>query len=287
MNPRYPVFIPTKGRSESRLTMKMFDALGVPYTIFVEEQEAEAYAKFINPARIHVLPHRDQGLTVTRNYIWDFAARSGLKRFWTFDDNISGLYRFNRNLKVPCSDATVMRVAEKFVDRYANVPIAGLNYFMFVKRKDGHVPPYYLNTRVYSNMLIETGAVDQAGIPFRNVTFFNDDTDLCLRVLKAGSCTVLFNAFLIRKQTTMTVAGGLTDYYLKTDKRREFAEELQAAHPDCVRVVWKWGRWHHAVDYSRFKQQLKRRPGVTVRPGVNNYGMVLQERTADGWCDLV
>lgn len=282
MNPKWPVFIPSKGRSDSRMTMKMFDALGVPYTIFVEPQEFDLYVPHISPERIHVLPHRDCGLTVTRNYIWDYAESRGHDWFWTFDDNISGLYRFNHNLKTPCADGTVMAVIEDFASRYDNLAITGMNYFMFVKRKYV-VPPYILNTRVYSNMLIRTGIRDRAGNRFRNVTFYNDDTDLCLRVLKDGWATVLFNAFLIYKQTTMTVAGGMTDYYEKTDRRLEFAQELRRAHPDVVQVVEKWGRWHHQVDYSRFTQPLRRRPGVVVPDRVNDFGMVLQERIGGEW----
>lgn len=283
MNPSFPVFIPSKGRAESRLTVKMFDKLGVPYTVFVEPQQFDDYAAVIDTARLHVLPHQNKGLTVTRNYIWDYAAERGYEWFWTFDDNIKALYRFNRNLKTPCADATVIAAIEHFAQRYDNLAICGMNYFMFVKRKY-IIPPYILNTRIYSNMLIRTRATDVNGQPFRNVTFYNDDTDLCLRVLKSGLTTVLFNAFLIEKATTMTVAGGMTDYYKETDKRREFVDELVQAHPDIVTATEKWGRNHHQVNYSGFKQQLHR--SGDVRAGVNNFGMVLQERTDRGWQDV-
>lgn len=260
----------------------MFDALQVPYTIFVEEQEYDSYATHVKPDRIHVLPHRDKGLTVTRNYIWDLAATQGHEYFWTFDDNIDGLYYYNRNLKTPCADATIMRAIEDFAQRYENLAICGMNYFMFVKRKY-IIPPYILNTRIYSNMLIRTFAKNKEGHPYRNVTFYNDDTELCLRVLKDRWCTVLFNTFLIYKQTTMTVSGGMTDYYEQTDKRLEFVKELQDAHPDVVKLTEKWGRWHHQVDYSGFKHQLRRRPGVVIPDRVNNFGMVLQEKIDGKW----
>jgi hypothetical protein len=264
------------------MTIRMFEKLGVPYTIFVEPQEYDAYVKHVASQKIHILPHQNKGLTVTRNYIWDYAAERGYEWFWTFDDNIDGLYRFNHNLKTPCADATVLAVVEDFASRYENLAITGLNYFMFVKRKYV-IPPYILNTRIYSNMLIRTFAQDKTGKPYRNVTFFNDDTDLCLRVLKDGWCTVLFNAFLIYKQTTMTVNGGMTDYYNETNKRLEFVKELQDAHPDIVRLTEKWGRYHHHVDYSSFKQQLRRCQDVEIPNRINNFRMVLQERIGDKW----
>lgn len=282
MNPRYPVFIPTRGRADSRMTIRMFDRLGVPYTIFVEPQERDSYAEHVAANRIHVLPHQDKGVTVTRNYIWDYAESIGAERYWTFDDNIDGLYRFNYNLKTPCADGTILAVMENFTDRYSNLAITGPNYFMFVKRKYV-IPPYILNTRVYSAMLIQTKIVGLDNEKLRWVTYFNEDTDLCLRVLKAGYATILFSAFLVYKQTTMTMKGGNSDFYAATDKRREFVEELVHHHPDVARLTEKWGRWHYHVDYSGFKQRLKRRIGIEISMGVNNFGMVLQERQDGRW----
>ena len=145
-----------------------------------------------------------------------------------------------------------------------------MNYFMFASRKTGNQPPFYPNTRIYSNMLIQTN------IPYRNETFYNDDTDLCIRILKDGFCTILFNAFLIGKEQTMTTKGGMTDYYNKTDKRMEFAQELQRAHPDIVKITTKWGRNHHHVDYRPFKKnKLIKKEGLVIPNKVNNYGMKL------------
>lgn len=276
MNPRYPIFIPSKGRSDSRLTVRALDAINVPYTVVVQPREFAAYSAVIDPRKILLLPDDLDGLVPTRNWIWDYARDRGLKRFWTIDDNVRGFYRFNRNLKVPVSSGTIFAVAEDFTERYENVPISGFNYFMFAPRKSGGIAPYTLNTRVYSIMLIETlAASPMTGEPYRNRGVYNDDTDLCLRVLKDGLCTILFNAFLIEKAVTMTVAGGNTPIY-QGDGRWKMAEELRAAHPDVTTITRKWGRWQHHVDYSRFKRnRLKRRPGIVVPRGVNNYGMRL------------
>jgi hypothetical protein len=270
MNPKYPVFVPTKGRHETPYTLRALRRLSIPFKAVVEPQEAEQYAGVVGSDNLIVLPHRDKGLTVTRNWIWDHAQHE-LKTpyFWTIDDNIRDFYRLHENMKYRMASGVFMRVIEDFAERYENLAITGMNYEMFVPRRKKKLP-LTMNTRIYSNMFIRTD------IPFRNVTFFNDDTDLCLRVLKAGWCTVSFNAFLCDKIMTMQVKGGMTDYYERTDKRLEFAKELQAAHPDVVKIVWKWNRWHHLVDYRPFKgNKLKLREGVEIPEGVNNYGMVL------------
>jgi hypothetical protein len=275
MNPRFPVFIPTKGRWESRLTIKALETIGVPYTAFIEAQEYEQYAAVVNPAKLHVMPHRDKGLVVTRNYIWDYAQSIGAERFWTFDDNIANFQRLNKGAKVYMGDGTFLYAIEDFALRYVNLPIVGMAYRGFAKQNQ-KLPPIILNTRVYSNMLIETNACDPAtGQPFRNEGFYNDDTDLCLRVLKAGLCVAQINAFLIGKQATMTISGGMTPHY-QGDGRYKMADELRRKHPDVVTITRKWGRWQHQVDYRPFKNnRLIRKPGIEIPDGPNEYGMKL------------
>lgn len=90
-------------------------------------------------------------------------------------------------------------------------------------------------------------------------------------------CTILFNAFLAFKATTMTMKGGNTDALYVGDGRRKMAESLVEQHPDVARVSWKWGRYQHHVDYRPFrKNMLRRKPDVVVPDGVDNYGMALR-----------
>lgn len=268
MNPRYPIFIPTKGRFKNPLTINAFLSKNIPFAAVVEKDEYTQYKSIVGNNQILVLPHQNKGLTATRNWIWDYV-QNELKTpyFWTFDDNIRDFYRLNKNMKYRCTSGTFLRVIEDFAMQYVNLYISGMNYEMFVPRKKKH-PPISFNTRIYSNMLIKTE------IPYRNVTFYNDDTDLCLRILKDGHCTALFNVFLADKVATMQIKGGMTDYYVKTRKRLEFARELQNAHPDVVRIVWKFNRWHHEVNYLPFRgNKLVRDPDYQLPDGPPDYNM--------------
>lgn len=268
MNPNYPIFIPTKGRYNSPYTIRALEERNIPYTAVIEKQEYTQYKEVIKKGNIIVLPHQNKGLTVTRNWIWDYAQHE-LKTpyFWTMDDNIRHFFRLTNNIKHITTSGTFLKVIEDFVDRYSNIIVSGMAYAMFAPRKQKH-PPLIFNTRVYSNMLIQTNA------PYRNETFYNDDTDLCLRILKDGNCTLQFVAFLIEKIATMKVKGGMTDFYEQTNKRREFAEELQRAHPDVVKIIWRYNRWHHHVDYRSFRgNKPKLKPDVVIPKGINNYGM--------------
>ena len=141
---------------------------------------------------------------------------------------------------------------------------------MFVVKKEKK-RPFYLNTRVYSCILI------QNDLPHRWRGRYNEDTDLSIRALKDGWCTCLFYAFVADKMQTMKMGGGNSDELYQDDGRLKMAQSLVDQHPDICKITWKWGRWQHHVDYRAFKfNKLIKKPGLIVPEGVNNYGMVLK-----------
>jgi len=271
MKPRYPIYVISKGRWESRLTVKSLDRLNVPYRVVVEPQEFEQYAKVIDPSKILTLPfsNLNRGSIPARNWVWEHSVKEGYERHWILDDNIEDFNRLNKNMKLRVRSGGMFAAAEDFVDRYYNVALAGFNYYSFCKAS-ARVPAFYLNTRIYSCILIKND------ITYKWRGMYNEDTDLSLRVLKDGWCTVLFNAFLCGKVTTLRMKGGNTDSIYQEDGVRKKAESLREQHPDVVKVVWKFNRWHHQVDYSPFKQnKLKLKEGVEIPEGCNNYNMKL------------
>jgi|SRR5262245_5644223 len=269
----YPIYIVSKGRWESRQTARALEAMRIPYRIVIEPQELEQYAAVIDPARILVLPFGNlgHGSIPARNWIWDHAVAEGHARHWILDDNIRLFYRLHQNTKFPVADDAIFRATEDFCDRYLNVALAGFQYEFFAPRRNV-CPPFYMNTRIYSCILILNE------IPYRWRGRYNEDTDLSLCALKDGWCTVLFNAFLARKTTTMTMKGGNTDELYQGNGRLEMAKALQRLHPDVVTITRKWGRWQHLVDYRPFRaNRLLLKPGVTVPTGTNDYGMILRQ----------
>lgn len=273
MNPSYPVYVISKGRWESRLTIKALEKMRVPFHVVIEPQEYEQYAEVVDKSKILVLPFSNLGLgsIPARNWVWEHSVSIGAARHWILDDNIAGFARLNRNFKILVASGTIFKCAEDFVDRYENVALAGFHYWMFAKRKQ-KLPPFYGNHRIYSCILINNS------IPHRWRGRYNEDTDLSLRILKDGWCTVLFLAFLAYKATTMTMKGGNTDELYKEDGRLKMAQSLVEQHPDITTISWKFGRWQHQVDYSGFKKNnLKLKAGVEIKQGIDNYGMVLEE----------
>lgn len=262
MNPTYPVYIISKGRHDTRKTSRALEEIRVPYNIVIEPQEFDLYASVIDPAKILVLPFSNlgQGGIPARNWVWNHARESGASRHWILDDNISGFRKLENKNRISCKNGEPFAMIESFVDRFANVPMAGMQYTGFMVSESSTAKgaaklPVTMNTRVYSCILLcnRTKGFDWRGR-------YNEDTDLSLRFLKAGYCTMLFNAYMCDKQATMTMKGGNTDELYRQDSdfdgRLEMAKHLQRQHPDVTKIYYRWGRWQHQVNFRKFKNNV-------------------------------
>lgn len=282
MNPNFPVYIISKGRWESRKTARALERMNIPYYIVVEEKEYSKYKK-VCAGEVLVLDQKFQkeydlfdkdlgnkestGPGPARNYCWEHSIQRGSSWHWVLDDNIANFGRINRNLYIPVTSGTIFKCAEDFCLRYLNLAIAGFNYDFFAQTRT-KIPPFVLNTRIYSCLFIRND------IPFRWRGRYNEDTDLSLRVLKAGWCTLQFNAFIQEKATTQTLKGGNTEEFYAKEGTLAKSQMLENMHPDVAKVVWRFNRPHHYVNYSSFKNNtLLRDPNVIVSEGVDNYGM--------------
>lgn len=270
MKNKYPIYVISKGRFDRCITARELKLMGVEFTLVVEPQEFEFYKHITDNIIVTPFSNLGHGSIPVRNFVWEHSLKNGDKRHWVLDDNIEGFHRLNKNEKPKLLSSVFFRCMEDFVDRYENVAIAGPNYYSFCKTTD-KVPPYYLNTRIYSCILLKND------LNYRWRGKFNEDTDLSLRVLKDGWCTILFNAFLAGKVTTQRMKGGNTDeLYANTNQRKEFAQSLKDQHPDVVEVTWKFNRWHHQVNYKPFKKnKLIKKQGIEIPNKINEYGMKL------------
>lgn len=301
--PQFPLYIPSKGRSQYMITSKVLTELGVKHFIVVEPQEVELYKESVKKFKLLTTVLTldikfkekyelcdDLGLTKStgpgpaRNFAWEHAISLGAKWHWVMDDNIRSFRRLNFNEKVKVSNGAIFRAMEDFTLRYKNVAMIGPNYYMFASARH-KIPPFILNTRIYSCNLIRND------LPYRWRGRYNEDTILSLDILKAGWCTIQFNAFLQEKMNTQTIGGGNTqEFYSAEGKKKDGSKytdtgtlaksQMQVrVHPDVSKLTWRFGRWHHHVDYSLFKNtKLLRNSSVIVSEKLNDYGMKLKKR---------
>ena len=132
MNPKYPIYIISKGRWESRLTARSLDKINVPYHIVVEPQEYDLYCKSLGKHRVLKLPFANLGLGSypARNFCWEHAKALGYKYHFLFDDNIQNFAKWINGKR---KKWTEIKTALLYVEQNANktnVDILGFEEFI-------------------------------------------------------------------------------------------------------------------------------------------------------------
>lgn len=285
--PRYPIFVVSRGRSgEYKYHIShVLTKMQVEHYIVVEDWDYDNYAN----SRLNESPYctviamdmsyKDKydcidakiggtvvdsknGRQVTgpgaaRNWAADYA-KGTLKQNWCWilDDNVDQFTRYWRGRRVISHSPEIFSSCERFVDRYTNIGLAGLNYECFVVGGE-RMSPYVLNTRIYSFGLwnLNCPYIHQRGK-------YNEDTIQSLDILTHGWCTVQFNCMLANKLHTQQIKGGNTEVYYSKDFGGTIpkSQMLVDAYPQYATLAFRFNRIHHKVDYSSFTQALKLKP---------------------------
>lgn len=260
LDPRFPIYIPSKGRARISITPGVLDSMRLPYRIIVEASQFEEYAEVHGEGKLLVLPQefiddfdplddlgstKPKGSGPARNFAWAHSIEQGAAWHWVMDDNIQLFAYRKRNRRIPAGDGLFFRAMEDFVLRYRNVAEAGPRYWMFAPSREPTAAPYTLNTRIFSCNLIR----NDVAVRWRGR--WNEDLDLAIQMLKAGWCTIEFATFLQYKTTTQTLAGGNTEAYRSSGTLVKSQMPVRV-HPDVVRLARRYGRWHHVADFKKF-----------------------------------
>lgn len=258
-----PIYVISKGRSGIKMTSHYLSIMEQSHYIVVEPQEVQKYNLTLGQSdyctvleldldyKLNYDACDDLGNTMSkgsggaRNFCWDHSIKNGHKWHWLMDDNIDGFFYLNRNKQIKVRTSAIFKIVEDFTKRYDNVGMSGLQYSSFCVQTS-HYPPYGLNKRIFSCILINNE------VPFRWKGRFNEDVILSLNILKEGYGTILINQFMIEKSTTQKVKGGNTEeLYGKGTKQK--SQMLVNLFPDIARHSYRFSRDHHYVDYSMFK----------------------------------
>jgi TET-Associated Glycosyltransferase len=281
MNPRWPIFIPSRGRASTAYAPRELDRIGVPFRLIVEDFEADEYAAIWGASRVLVLPQRyideyesgdpegdEAGLPMgpgcPRNYAWDIAEAEGAAWHWCIDDNVRYWARMDGNHFFTAGDGWIFAAMEDFAARYSNVGGAAPEYNMHQPARNRWPRPFRINRRMMSTHLVRTC------VPLRWRFRYNDDIDFSIRLLDAGWCIINYVAFTQGKLGTQHVPGGSTDtIYAGGTYRKTML--LVAAHPTIVKPVTRWGRPHHVVDWSRWEGMHPIRDPAVPIPATSPY----------------
>lgn len=250
----YPVYIISKGRYKITLTADIFEKAGIDYLIAVEPQEYDLYVKKLGEKRVLKLPFKNLGLGSypARNYCWEHAKSKGHKYHWLFDDNIQYFSKWidGKRKKWPNILSALIYVEQNA--KKTNIDISGFEEPNFVVKPPKK--PFKQNCHVYSAMLIKNN------LPYRWRLKYNEDIDLCLQVLhnkgKTSSC-IYYMADKVSTANKMK-GGNQTELYKGNDPKKNLlkAKMLQVVWPQYVKVVIRFKRHHHLINWKIFQKRV-------------------------------
>jgi hypothetical protein len=248
----FPVYIISKGRFDNPITANHFEKANIDYLIAVEPQEYDLYCNKLGINRVLKLPFANLGLGSfpARNFCWEHAKSKGYKYHWLFDDNIQGIAKWENGKKIKCENIDSALI---FIENYTkknNIDINGFEYRYFVMKSPK--TPFKTNCHVYSALLIRNN------LPYRWRLKYNEDVDLCLQVLHNGGKTASCVYYMANKvSTSQKMKGGnQTELYKGNAPVKNLlkATMLQKVWPQYVKVVIRFGRHHHLIDWKQFKK---------------------------------
>jgi len=160
-----------------------------------------------------------------------------------------------------------------FYDRYQNIGMAGFNYTYFITKSTKK--PFFLNTKVYSGMLIKNSLKSRWRLKY------NEDVDLNFQVLaNEKQCTIALNTHLIEKISTAAKlkGGNQSELYKGNDplKKQLKSKSLEVLWPKYVETTVRFGRPHHFVNWRKhFNHPLIKKPNYDEI--VKNQTMIWQQ----------
>ena len=263
----YPIYVISKGRWEKKLTIDWLIKCKIAFKVIVEPDELDKYSKHIDVKNILVLPeesaNQGQGSIPARNYAMVHSTQGLHKRCWILDDNINGYMWSNLSQRIPVESHNVFTFIEEYTDKFTNVLIAGHEYSSCCTYDMKE--PVQKNHRVFSSMLVSNNIPELLGEGWRGK--YNEDVDICIRTLKAGYTTLLFNNITSNKNATGIDKGGNTDGIYKEDNNGSGVLKTQSLidqHPDCVTSKIDYitkknpkGRTTHDVKWRWNNNELK------------------------------
>jgi hypothetical protein len=208
MKPNYPIYIPSKGRSESSVTAKVLDAEKIDFYIVIEPQDEESYIKFWDKSKILVMNENNMGMAYVRRWIKAHSTAQKSPYHWQMDDNIKSFKQRIDGKNIPMTALKGILEIENFVTKYKNIGQAGFRHVMYAWTQKTE---FSLNQQCPSAIIVN----NELPITWRDGVV--EDTDFSLQILSLGYCTILFNRLVMEKMATMTLGGGCTDMYYKKE----------------------------------------------------------------------
>lgn len=245
----FPVVVPSKGRPMSP-TLQGLRAAGIPYTVYVEPQDAQAY-RHAGWDALRVLEANDQGLPFVRRAILREAPPTW---FWMLDDDITAWHRTVAGRCVPTTPREALQGAQQYFAPHGQIAQAALEYRQFAWRAK---QPYVLES--YCDVCVAIHGARARSLTFRDACDLKLDRDFTLQVLAAGYQTCRVTAYSFSSPKNGSNAGGLAPVYAQAGREAAASQAMVRLWPGiCTLKRKKDGRDDVAIDWRYFQRAKAR-----------------------------
>ena len=185
------------------------------------------------------------GAVPARNAVFDFSRERGERRHWQFDDDYTGFQITDpKTMKRPVekNGERFMRVLERIAEFGDSTGLANVGFatasIEAMPQNFGSYARRVFNAHNMSNDACETWRGRM-----------NDDLINAIDTYRRGKAELSFKFISMNMPSTQKEGGGLTDIYKEEGTVRKTAYAIMAA-PGQVRLVEKFGRYHHSADWN-------------------------------------
>lgn len=249
----YPIFIPSKGRSQTCYFCHNLKNTGREFYIFIYKEDLNDYLKYFDKNNLIIVPNTVNGITQKRQYMLNMARKSGLDWFWMVDDDINKFFTkpiYTSDSKRSLKELTIKQFlnnSEKFVKLLDNKNIKNVFQIGFKKSAFG-LPesPITVNTDIGEIHMLNAKKLQNIDYDLNMVAL--EDTDLCVRNIMNKNYNIKLNHLIFYAPKSGTGKGGLEKVYKESGKSRGVKQfqkkygKLIHINPDNsekYRINWK------------------------------------------------
>lgn len=256
----WPIHIASRGRPRGA-TFRLFWLAGIPYTLWLEPQDAEEYSRALAGggrevealATVRVLPESGRGLPYVRAAIHEEATWES-RWFWMMDDDVVSIFRTGaeRNLAQPWHEARpALLHAQEIAESVNGAAQVALEYAQFAFRG----PKRRAITNGYCDVVVGIHSARTRHLRFRPEFDLKVDRDFTLQAIAAGWCTVRTQEVAFVAPKNGSNAGGCAEQYGEDGREERGVDELlRAWGPYCTKVVKPDGRVDARIAWRKLGQ---------------------------------
>lgn len=248
----FPIFIPSHNRPLSCKFCYDCKELELPFKIFIDKNQLEAYSKNFKKKNIEVVPNYITNLVETRQYILDYARKEGYDWFFMIDDDIQKIkYRKKKG------ELILLKYVDFFNKMYDTVreidnelPNHKLGQIGFKNSPFAlQDKPISINTEIASIILFNVKNTLETN--YWN-TIACEDVSYNLQLLIGKKNTMKFNHIVFFTPKSGTSKGGLEEYYANGGKQ-EGINKVKEIYEEFI-TTYKEGKYR--IKWVKFKDPI-------------------------------